>query len=276
MSRVALIAALFLGYAVVTGTSLAEEQPKNSPAAGKLLQAADTARQAKNYAECIVKAKEAQALPTKNAYDSFLASSLLMAAYAAQGNTTEAVPYMEQVVESPYQPAAAKGQILKYLMSYAYQQKSYEKSIAYAERVRAAGDSSEDTAVLIAQSYYLLGKYKEAMSGMESVIARAEQAGKKPSEKGLNVIWSCAVKLKDQMYSALERLDEIIELDPDLTTKRDFLDANSAYALAVSLFDIAEQKYQSEDAAARRRDAADRASNIVRRTYRRKSVEVHL
>lgn len=198
MSRVALIAALFLGYAVVTGTSLAEEQPKNSPAAGKLLQAADTARQAKNYAECIVKAKEAQALPTKNAYDSFLASSLLMAAYAAQGNTTEAVPYMEQVVESPYQPAAAKGQILKYLMSYAYQQKSYEKSIAYAERVRAAGDSSEDTAVLIAQSYYLLGKYKEAMSGMESVIARAEQAGKKPSEKGLNVIWSCAVKLKDQ------------------------------------------------------------------------------
>ena len=202
MSRVALIAAIFLGCAVVGGTTLAEEQPKNSPAAGKLLQAADAARQARNYTECVAKAKEAQALPTKNAYDIFLINSLLMAGYIGQGNTTEAVPYMELVVDSPYEPAAAKGPILKYLMTYAYQQKSYEKAIAYAERVRAAGDSSEDTAVLIAQSYYLLGKYKEAMSGMDAVIARAEQAGRKPSEKGLNVIWSCAVKLKDQQAAS--------------------------------------------------------------------------
>jgi hypothetical protein len=208
MSRVALIAAVFLGVAIAGGSVLAEEQPQNSKAAGKLLKAADDARQAKNYAECIARAKEAQALPNKNAYDTFLINSLLMAAYAAQGNTAEAVPYMEQVVDSSYEPAAGKAQILKYLMSYSYQQKSYEKAIQYAERVRAGGDTSEDTAVLIAQSYYLLGKYREAMAGMEAIVARAEQAGHKPSEKGLNVIWSCAIKLKDDAASskAIEKL----------------------------------------------------------------------
>jgi hypothetical protein len=198
MSRVASIAAIVLGCTAAVGTVLAEEAPKNSPAAGKLLQAADAARQSKNYAECVSKAKEANGVAAKNAYDSFTINSLLMACYAGQNNVAEAVPYMEQVIDSPYQQAAAKLPILKYLMSNAYTSKNYEKAIAYGERVRSAGDTSEDTAVLIAQSYYLLGKYKEAMAGMDAIIARAEQAGKKPSEKGLNVVWSCAVKLKDQ------------------------------------------------------------------------------
>ncbi len=120
-------------------------------------------------------------------------------------------------------------------------------------------------------AFYVLGmEYGQALRARNLYRrCRAENAKRVPTNRD-------AVKLKGQMFDALERLDDLAELDPDLTTKRDFLDANSAYALAVSLFDIAEQKYQSEDAAARRRDAADRASNIVRRTSRRKPVEVHL
>jgi hypothetical protein len=188
--------------------TLADEQPQNSRAAGKLLKAAQEACQAKNYTECIGKAKEANSTAGKNAYDSFIANSLLMTAYGAQQNAAEAVTYAEQVADSSYAPAATKTQIAKFLMTNAYQQKSYEKAIDYAERVRAGGDNSEDVLVLIAQSNYLLGKYKEAMSGMDAIVARAEQAGRKPSEKGLNVVWSCAVKLKDQAAAsrAVEKL----------------------------------------------------------------------
>jgi hypothetical protein len=198
MSRVASIAAIVLGCSVVGGIALADEAPKNSPAAGKLLQAADAGRQSKNYGECVAKSKEALALASKNAYDTFLSNSLLMACYISQNNTSEAATYAEQVVDSPYEQAAAKPAILKFLMSYAYSQKSYDKAISYGERVRAAGDTSEDTAILISQSYFLLGKYKEAMAGMDAIIVRAEQAGKKPSEKGLNLVWRCALNLKDQ------------------------------------------------------------------------------
>jgi Tetratricopeptide repeat len=208
MSRVALIAAVFLSFAVVGSTVTADEAPQVTRGVAKLLKAADEARQAKNYTECIAKAKEASAVSNRSAYDNFVINSLLMAAYAAQGNTTDTVTYMEQVIDSPFQQAAGKAQMLKYLMSYSYQQKSYDKAIQYAERVRAGGDSSEDVALVIAQANFLQGKYRESMNGMEAIVARAEAAGRKPSEKGLNVIWSCALKLKDDAASsrAIEKL----------------------------------------------------------------------
>ena len=37
---------------------------------------------------------------------------------------------------------------------------------------------------------------------MEGIVARDEQAGRKPSEKALNLIWSCAVKTKDDAAAA--------------------------------------------------------------------------
>ena len=202
MSRVALIAVLFLGLAAATGTVQAEEQPQVTKGVAKLLKAADEARQAKNYTECIAKAKEAAAVSGRSGYDNYVINSLLMASYAAQGNYADATTYMEQVVDSPFLPAANKTTILKTLMSLAYQQKNYDKAVQWGERTRAAGDSSADTALTIAQANYLLGKYKEAMTEMESIVARDEAAGRKPSEKGLNVIWSCAIKLKDDAAAA--------------------------------------------------------------------------
>lgn len=208
MSRVALVAAVVLGFAAVGTVAPAEEAPQNSRAAGKVLTAAQQACQAKNYTECIARAKEANAVPGKNAYDTYIANQFLMQGYAGQQNAAETLTYAEQIVESPYAPAAIKAQLVKFLMTNSYQQKNYEKAIQYAERVRAGGDSSEDVLVLIAQSNYLLGKYKEAMAGMDEIVSRAEQAGRKPSEKGLNVVWSCAVKLKDQAAAsrAVEKL----------------------------------------------------------------------
>jgi hypothetical protein len=197
-----------LGFAAAGTVAVAEEAPQNSRAAGKLLTEAQKACQAKNFTECIAKAKEASGVQGKNAFDVYIINQMLMAAYAGQQNQAETVTYAELIVDSPYAPAAMKAQLVKFLMTNAYQQKAYEKAIAYAERVRASGDTSEDVPVLIAQSYYLLGKYKEAMSGMDAIISRAEQAGHKPSEKGLNVLWSCAVKLKDQAAAskAVEKL----------------------------------------------------------------------
>ena len=193
MSRVALVAAVVLGFAAAGTVAVAEEAPQNSRAAGKLLTEAQKACQAKNFTECIAKAKEASGVPGKNAYDGYIINQMLMAAYAGQQNQAETANYAELIVDSPYAPASLKAQLIKFLMTNAYQNKAYEKAIAYAEKVRAGGDNSEDVAVLIAQSYYLLGKYKEAMAGMDAIIARAEQSGHKPSEKGLNVVWSLSL-----------------------------------------------------------------------------------
>jgi len=210
MSRLALIAAVFLGLglAVVAGNVRSEEAPTVSRALAKPLKAANDALAAKNFAEVIAKTKEAGAMSPKTAYDEFVINYLQVGAYSGMGNTAEMGPAMERTIDSPYLPAAAKVPYLKALMTLAYQNKNYDKAVQYGERVKAAGDTNADVALTVAQANYLLGKYKEALTEMDAIESRDEAAGHKPSEKGLNIIWSCAIKLKDDAAAskAIEKL----------------------------------------------------------------------
>jgi hypothetical protein len=85
-----------------------------------------------------------------------------------------------------------------------------------------------------------------------------------------------AFKLRDTKFAAEDHYDTLAALGPDFYTERELLDANAAFTLADWKFDHAQERYNSEEIAARRRDAADRAANIVRTNYHRKPVEVHL
>ena len=207
MRRVAVIVAMVLAFAIVGGVSRAEE-PHVTPALGKTLKAANDALQAKNYPEVLNKTREAEAMSPRSDYDNYVIHSMQMAAYGAQGNYPAAATAIESVVDSPYLAASSKPQLLRTLMSIYYQQKDYDKAVQYGEKARAAGDTSPETSLTIAQSYYLAGKYKEAQTGMEAIVARDEQAGRKPSEKSLSLIWSTAIKTKDDAAAsrAVEKL----------------------------------------------------------------------
>ncbi len=201
MTRVALMISLVLGFAAVSVAPRAEE-PHVTAALAKTLKAANDALQAKNYTEVLNKTREAEAMSPRSDYDNYVIHSMQMAAYGAQGNYQAAATAIESVVDSPFLPASSKPQLLRTLMSIYYQQKDYDKAVQYGERARAAGDTSPDTPLTIAQSYYLTGKYKEAQQGMEAIVARDEQAGRKPSEKSLSLIWSCAIKTRDDAAAA--------------------------------------------------------------------------
>jgi hypothetical protein len=202
MRRFALILAVVLGVAGVTSASRAADEPHVTPALAKTLKAANDALQAKNYTEVLNKTREAEAMSPRSDYDNYVIHSMQMAAYGAQGNYQAAATAIESVVDSPFLPASNKPQLQRTLMSIYYQQKDYDKAIKYGEAARASGDTNPDTPLTIAQSYYLTGKYKEAQQGMEAIVARDEQAGRKPSEKSLSLIWSCAIKNKDDAAAA--------------------------------------------------------------------------
>jgi hypothetical protein len=170
------------------------------------LKAANDALQAKNFTEVLAKAKEAEAISPRTAYDDYIIHSMQMAAYGAQSNYAETAKAIESIIDSPYLPAASKPPLLRTLMSIEYQNKDYDKAINYGERAVSAGDTSHDTAQTVAQSYYLAGKYKEALTHMEALVASDEQAGRKPEERNLNLIWSCAFKTKDE--AAVSRVVE--------------------------------------------------------------------
>jgi hypothetical protein len=201
MRRFALILAMVLGFAGTQGVFAAEE-PHVSANVAKTLKAANDALQAKNYTEVLNKAREAEAMSPRSDYDNYVIHSMQMAAYGATGNYPAAATAIESVIDSPYLPASNKPQLQRTLMSIYYQQKDYDKAIKYGEAARASGDTNADTPLTIAQSYYLTGKYKEAQQGMEAIVARDEQAGRKPSEKSLSLIWSCAIKTKDDAAAA--------------------------------------------------------------------------
>lgn len=210
MSRVALFMAVVLGFAAVTtvtGVARAEE-PTVSRGLAKTLKAANEALQAKKYEEVLAKTHEAEASSPKSAYDEYVIHSMQMAAYGGQGNYPDTATAIESIIDSPYLPAANKPTLLRTLMSINYQGKNYEKAIQYGKRAQAAGDNSGDTALTIAQAYYLSGNYKVALSNMEEIVARDEQAGRNPSEKSLVLVWTCASKIKDEAAAsrAVEKL----------------------------------------------------------------------
>jgi tetratricopeptide (TPR) repeat protein len=202
-----MLAAVF-ALALGSGALRAEDQAQVSKGTAKILKAAQEALAAKNYSEVLTKTREAAAVTPRNAYDDFVIHSLQMAAYGAQGNYTETATSIEAVIDSPFLPAASKPTLLRTLMSIDYQDKDYDKAILYGERARAAGDLSADTALTIAQAYFLNGKYKEALAGMEAIVEHDEQAGRKPAEKALSLIWTCALKVKDEAAAsrAVEKL----------------------------------------------------------------------
>ena len=201
MTRVAFIVTMVLGFGAASVVAAAEE-PHVTPALAKTLKAANDALQAKNYGEVLNKTREAEAMSPRSDYDNFVIHSMQMGAYGAQGNYPATATAIESVIDSPYQSAASKPQLLRTLMSIYYQQKAYDKAIQYGERARAAGDTSPETPLTIAQAYYLTGKYKEAQKDMEAIVAHEEQAGRKPSEKALSLIWSCAIKTRDDAAAA--------------------------------------------------------------------------
>ena len=201
MSRVALIVALVLGFTAVSVVSRAEE-PQVSKGVAKTLKAANDALQAKNWTEVLSKTREAEAMTPRSSYDDYVIHSMQMAAYGATNNYPATATAIESIIDSQYLPAANKPQLLRTLMSIYYQQKEYDKAATYGERARAAGDTSPETSLTIAQAYFLTGKFKEALTEMEAIVARDEQAGRKPSEKALSLIWSCAIKTKDDAAAA--------------------------------------------------------------------------
>jgi predicted Zn-dependent protease len=208
MSRVALMAAMILGFTAVSVVSNAADEPQVSRGLAKTLKAANDALQAKNWTEVLNKTREASAMTPRSAYDDYVIHSMQMAAYGATNNYPATAEAIESIIDSQYLPAASKPQLLRTLMSIYYQQKDYAKAITYGERARSAGDTSPDTSLTVAQAYFLNGKYKEAQTEMETIVSRDEQAGRKPSEKALNLIWSCAVKTHDDAAAskAIEQL----------------------------------------------------------------------
>jgi Tetratricopeptide repeat len=206
---VALAVAAMLGGAVV-GTASAQEAGNVSKGVAKTLKAAQDAEAAKNYDDALAKLREAQAVPDKNAYDTFVINELSMFAYAKKNDAENAAKSMEANLDSPYLAPGAKLPRLKQLMGIYYGLKDYDKAVSYGQRAQKEGDTSDETQTLIGQALYLQGKCKDLLPGLQSMVSQQEKAGKKPTEGSLQLLFQCYDK-GGQNADAGKTIDTLLE-----------------------------------------------------------------
>jgi tetratricopeptide (TPR) repeat protein len=172
-------------------------EEKVSRAMEKPLKEANDAMQAKKYEEAIAKAKAAQAVEGRTAYDNYVINEILGASYVRANKFAESYQALSANANSQFMDAKAKGQRYLALTQLAYTLKNYPETVEWANKAIESGQDTTEIRVLVAQTNYLQGKYKEAAAAMQEVVSRTEKGGR-PTEASLQLLFQCYVKLNDQ------------------------------------------------------------------------------
>jgi len=198
---VALIPALLiaaLGFAPVADAQAA----KNSAAAAKTLAAAQAASKANRWSECIAKAREAQGVAGKNAYDDFIANELVGFCATRSNDFASAVKAYETNLASSFVDAKAVPARTKAILQLYYSMKSYPKVIEYGQKMIKDGSADADTYLLVAQTYYQQGDSKSTRDFVGKWIADQERRGQRPRENAIQMYVTACMKLKDEECTA--------------------------------------------------------------------------
>jgi TolA-binding protein len=201
------VVACVLGFAPGT-PAVAQGKPQNSKVAGKPLQAAKAALDAKRYQEAITKLKEVQGLSGKNAYDDHLVNEMLSYAYVKTNQLAEAARIIEGNLDSSFNTPAEQQQRVRQLLPIHYTLKNYDKVLALGDRAVKGGYADDEIYTWMGQAYFLKGDYKGAAKFMEAQVNTQVKAGKKPKEQLLNLVQNACDKTDDSacLQRVLERL----------------------------------------------------------------------
>lgn len=195
------------GVAVAKDNPAAPKAPTVSKPLMKPLTAAQAATKAEKWAECLASAREADAFPTKTAYDTYAVNEMIGFCAVRSGDNATAAQSFEKLLESEYSDAARKSSLLRTLMQINYMAKNYPKAIEFGNRAIRDGSANDETRLITAQAYYLQPDYKGALAFLEGWVAETEKAAGSPSENALGLYLSSCIKLEDDacMLRALSK-----------------------------------------------------------------------
>jgi hypothetical protein len=202
----ALLFALFVAF---SGAAAAQDKPPAvRPEVGKPLQAALEAIKAKHGKEALARAREAQAVPNKTPYETYLTTRVLGQAAVAAGDGATAASALESAAASSAAPESERRQLLAGAAAQYYQLKEYSKAASLASRYLQQGGSDKQIRTLYVQSLYLSNQFSAAAREISVDIDAEEAAGKTPSEEQLQLLANAYLQTKDTlMYGrAMEKL----------------------------------------------------------------------
>jgi tetratricopeptide (TPR) repeat protein len=207
-----LIAALGLnaGTAMIGMTDVAHAQAKDTvrPEIAKPLQAAQDALRAQKYKEALNRLHDAEAVPNRTAFESYMLDRTRASAAAGAGDNETAARSFEAALNSGRMTAAEQGKVVQALASLYYRAGDYPKAIVYLQRSIKEGTGDGETRALLTQAYYLSGDLAKAQKELKDDLAADDKAGRAPTETQLKLMASIAAKQNDKVayVTALERL----------------------------------------------------------------------
>ena len=200
------VAATTITVGVVATSSVAtmahasekSKQAISNPKLIKPLKAAQELIQKKNFSEAKDKLAEAEAVPGKTPYETFVVNQFLAYVSVNLKDYATAAKAYEAMMATGMSPKAEHAQNLKALVQLNYQIKNYPKVLQFAQRYESEIGPDIDMALIQAQTYYLQKNYKEAASAISLAVKTAEQAGKQPKEDWLNLLMSAQYHMGDK------------------------------------------------------------------------------
>jgi len=218
MKLAAAIAAVgFLGMA---STALAQTEacgggakPKLSKKLEKPMDAVQKAREQKDWATMLAKAKEVDAVDVeKTEYDKFWIHELQGVAYANLKQYPDAVRELDAAYNSPCMPDADRAARVKLLLQISYQAKDYPKAIEYGKKAyEASGDP--DIGIYLGNAYYIQNDFENTRATMSDVINKLESSGKTPDEPSYRILQSACLQLKDN-DCVVQQIEKLVQYHP--------------------------------------------------------------
>lgn len=197
---------------IVANPTLAQEQSKGTavrPEIGKPVQAAADLVKAKRGKEALAKLREAQAIPDKSPYETYLVDRVLGLAAATAGDAATAARAFESVATLPATPEGERRQFVAAAAGQYYAAKDYAKAAELSGRyLRDGGTTDKSMRTIHAQALYLGNNFAGAAKALLTDIEAEEQAGRPPAEEQLQLLANAYLQQHDTTgyAKALEKL----------------------------------------------------------------------
>jgi len=203
-----LIAAL--GLTAVSGmipaTAFAQATETVKPAIGTLLHDASDLAKAKKFKDALAKIRDADAVPGKTAYESYVIEST-RGSYAMQaGDKDTAVKAYEAVVSSGRVNGAQKLAMYELLGDTYYGMSNLQKAQTWYGRYLSEGGDDPKIKQMMTQISFSTGDCSKVSKDITANVKSEEKAGHAPAESDLQMLANCSKNDKSGYVLAMEKL----------------------------------------------------------------------
>jgi hypothetical protein len=184
--------------AMVWAVPAAHAEDAARPEVATPIKAAGDLLRANKFKEALAKLRDADSIPNKTPYETYLIESTRGSAASGAGDNATATRSFEAVIASGKAPAATQLKMVEALAGAYYRAQDYANAIKWGARYFKDGGTNAQIRTLMIQAYFQSGDYANAAKESLADIQADEKAGRAPAEEKLQLLANSYLRQKNQ------------------------------------------------------------------------------